>query len=228
MNIHKKHAYCPGRGHRPATERAARVVLPPPTSLPPRKQNFFSTERRLVMSELVTLPTVSTSGPTYVPINKEVMERPDYNSASSASKPPKSCKPPLARDLALVAEQAAEEAKLAGPSDEVYGEDDFMEEPRMPHDVVRKQTVKWREELSRALREVGVKEGITPMRRVALAFYEDKRVMVDVLKVLVPQLKSIDANFGSQEPFRLIIELPPENMKRSLASEVIEGGDDDI
>lgn len=70
-----------------------------------------------------------------------------------------------------------------------------------------KTTKKWRSELTRALEALGTELEITPMERVAKAFYADEKAMVKVLKHLLPQLKAIELKGLEESPFKLIMQL---------------------
>jgi hypothetical protein len=65
----------------------------------------------------------------------------------------------------------------------------------------------WRGKLAKALASEGRRRGVSPMKRVAQAFFDDESSMIAVLKTLVPQLKQIDAKIDQQDQFKLVIDL---------------------
>jgi hypothetical protein len=50
-------------------------------------------------------------------------------------------------------------------------------------------------------------DGLTPAQRIAKLFYSDSKAAVQILKHLMPQLKSMEVKGNSESPIKLIIDM---------------------
>lgn len=86
-----------------------------------------------------------------------------------------------------------------------------------------------RTELIMALKNQGSRVGISAMEKVAQVFFEDKVVMVAVLKHLLPQMKAVELTGAGNEPFKMVIELSknpaniiPDNQAKAIESSPVQ------
>ena len=93
-----------------------------------------------------------------------------------------------------------------GREDTNYTPETRLHEPILSF---KKQVTNWRGELMAALEDEGKRQGLSPMERVAKAFFSDDDCMKNILKHMLPQLKSVDAKVEQESPFKLIIDMSP-------------------